>query len=128
MTEEKAGTKDNIEESVEVKAIAKYIRVSPFKAREVMGLVRGKDIEEAFKILEFCPKAAARKVKKVLHSAVNNAEKNHALQRQNLYIVRAFVDGGPVMKRFRPRAMGRASMIHHKTSHITMVVKERKEN
>lgn len=109
----------------EARAIAKYVRISPSKAQQVINLVRGKDVNEAVSVLTFSPKAAARIIQKVVDSATANADKNHGLRRDALFISDAFVDQGPTMKRFRPRAMGRASKIRKRTSHITVVVKER---
>ncbi len=109
----------------EARAVAKFIRVAPRKARAVVDLIRGKTLSEARTILEFTPRAAARVVKKVLDSAAANAEFNHHLKLENLYIKEARVDQGPALKRYRPRAMGRASMIKHYTSHIKIVLAEK---
>ena len=111
----------------EAKAIAKEVRISPRKARQVIDLVRGKEIGEATGILRHTPKKAAEIIEKVLNSAVANAEHNHDLIPHELYISEAYVDEGPTMKRFRPRAMGQASPINKRTSHITIKVKEKKE-
>jgi len=111
-----------------VNATAKYVRVSPRKASDVARLIRGKKVAEAKAILSLTPRAAARVVGKVLDSAVANAENNHDLDADDLYVVRAYVDGGPTLKRFRPRAMGRASRICKRTSHITVCVDEKKES
>lgn len=110
---------------MEVKAVAKYIRISPRKARQVMDLVRGKDVGSAKGILRNTPKKAAKLIEKVLNSAVANAENNHEMVAEDLYIAKAFVDDGPILKRFRPRSMGSASRIRKRTSHITIVVSER---
>ncbi len=110
---------------METKASAKYIRVSPRKARLVVDLIRGKDVAYAQQILEYSPKAAARVVSKVLNSAIANAEHNNGLNPDELFVSRAFVDEGPTLKRFRPRAMGRATRINKRTSHITLVLDER---
>ncbi len=111
----------------EARAVGRYIRVSPRKARAVTELIQQKPVEEAMNLLEFNPKRAAKFVKKVLHSAVANAEFNHRLDKSKLYVVAAYVDGGPTLKRYRPRAMGRATLIRRRTSHITVVVGERGE-
>ena len=111
-----------------VNATAKYVRVSPRKASDVARLIRGKKVAEAKAILSLTPRAAARVVGKVLDSAVANAENNHDLDADDLFVVRAYVDGGPTLKRFRPRAMGRASRICKRTSHITVCVDEKKES
>ncbi|MBI4743418.1 MAG: 50S ribosomal protein L22 [Actinobacteria bacterium] len=111
---------------MQAKAVAKYIRVTPRKARQVADLIRGKEVEEALKVLNFCPKAAAKTLSKVVKSAAHNAEHNYNLK-DKLFVTAAYVDQGPTLKRFRPRAMGRASSIHKKTSHITVVVGNREE-
>ena len=114
-------------ESVEKKAraVAKYVRVSPRKVRKVIDLVRGKNVDAALSILRFSPQAAAKMVSKVLSSAVANAESNFRLNREDLIVGEAHVNQGPTLKRFRHRAMGRASRIRKRTSHITIVVQER---
>jgi large subunit ribosomal protein L22 len=113
---------------VEIKAVAKYIRISPRKARQVMDLIRGKSVAEASAILTLVPNRAKEPViGKVLNSAVANAEHNANMNRDNLIVVKAFVDEGPTLKRFKPRAMGRADRILRRTSHITVVVSEREE-
>ncbi len=111
-----------------VNATAKYVRVSPRKAGDVARLIRGKKVAEAKAILALSPRAAAKLVGKVLDSAVANAENNHDLTVEDLYVVKAYVDGGPTYKRFKPRAMGRASRIGKRTSHITVCVDEKKES
>ncbi|MGQ9512291.1 50S ribosomal protein L22 [Thermodesulfitimonas sp.] len=111
----------------EARATAKYLRVSPRKARQVVDLIRGKRVGEALSILRFVPRKAARMVEKVVRSAVANAEHNYDLIPDELFIVRAYVDQGPSLKRIRPRAYGRANIIRRRTSHITVVVGERKE-
>lgn len=111
----------------EVRATAKYVRVSPGKARLVVDLVRGKSVEDAFNILQFCERHVSVDVEKVLRSAVANAENNNGLRRDDLVIVRAYVNEGPTLKRIRPRAKGSASRILKRTSHITIVVAPRKE-
>lgn len=107
------------------KAVAKFVRVSPTKARLVADLVRGKTVGEALSTLQYTRRAAARLVEKVLRSAIANAEHNHQVRSfDDLRVVRAVVDGGPVMKRIQPRAMGRAFWIRHRTSHITIVLSD----
>jgi large subunit ribosomal protein L22 len=112
---------------MQAKAIARQVRVAPRKARLVVDLIRGKHVGEAFAILRNTPKAASPIVEKVLKSAVANAEHNYELEAENLVVESVFVDEGPTMKRFRPRAMGRASRINKRTSHITIIVSEKKE-
>lgn len=112
---------------MEARAVARYVRTSPRKARDIVNLIRGKSVEEASGILKLTPRAAAEVVEKVLDSAVANAEKNLKIKRQDLYVSSTFVDEGPTLKRIRPRAMGRAFRINKRTSHITVVVKQREE-
>jgi len=109
---------------MEVKAVTRYVRISPRKARLVTELIKGKPVEEALTILRYVPKKAARLVDKTLRSAVANAEQNPNIDVDTLYIKRIFVDGGPTMKRWRPRAMGRATKIIKRTSHITVILDE----
>lgn len=111
----------------EAKAVAKYIRISPRKVRQVIDIIRGKEVNEALALLKFTPKRAALPVSKVLKSAAANAEHNYDLNRDNLYVAACYVDQGPTLKRWQPRAMGRADILRHRTSHITVVVKEKKE-
>ncbi|HTL88797.1 MAG TPA: 50S ribosomal protein L22 [Leptolyngbya sp.] len=106
----------------EVKAIARYIRMSPFKVRRVLDQIRGRSYREALIILEFMPYRACEPVLKVLRSAAANAEHNEGLNRGNLIVSQAFADQGPVLKRFRPRAQGRAYQIRKPTCHITIGV------
>ena len=110
---------------MEGKAIAKYVRMSPIKVGAVTDLIRGKDVKEAFAILEYTPREAAVAIKKVLKSAVANAENNFALNSDNLYVSDVFVGQGPTLKRFRPMDHGKAFRINKRTSHITVIVKER---
>ncbi|MCK1997730.1 large subunit ribosomal protein L22 [Paenisporosarcina quisquiliarum] len=111
----------------QAKAIAKTVRIAPRKVRLVVDLIRGKQVGEAVAILQLTPKAASPVVEKVLKSAIANAEHNYDLDVNNLVVSEVFVDEGPTLKRFRPRAMGRASAINKRTSHITIVVSEKKE-
>ena len=112
---------------MEAKAVSRYIRIAPNKMRQVVNMIRGKQVDEAISILKFTPKKASGLVEKVLNSAIANAEHNYDMDRDNLYISEAFVDQGPTMKRFKARAMGRADMIKKRTSHVTVVVSEREE-
>ncbi|MDX1769952.1 MAG: 50S ribosomal protein L22 [Planococcaceae bacterium] len=112
---------------MQAKAIARTVRIAPRKVRLVVDLIRGKQIGEAVAILNHTPRSASPVVEKVLKSAVANAEHNYDLDVNNLIISEVFVDEGPTLKRFRPRAMGRASAINKRTSHITIVVSEKKE-
>jgi large subunit ribosomal protein L22 len=112
---------------MEARATAKHVRVSARKARMVVDLIRGKSAAQAESILALTPRAAAEPVGKVLHSAMANAEKNHDMRTEALYVSEAFVNEGPTMKRIQPRAMGRAFRILKRTSHITIIVKQREE-
>jgi large subunit ribosomal protein L22 len=106
------------------RASARYVRVTPQKARRVVDLIRGMPTGEAQALLKFAPQSASEPVGKVLDSAVANAENNHDLDPNALVITEAYVDEGPTLKRFRPRAQGRAYRIRKRTSHITVVVAE----
>ena len=110
---------------MESKAVAKYVRVAPRKVRVVMDLIRGKSIGEALAILKFTPKVGADVIEKVLKSAVANAEHNFDMSVDKLYVASAFVDQGPTLKRIHPRSRGQAFKILKRTSHVTVVVKER---
>jgi large subunit ribosomal protein L22 len=103
-------------------ARARFVRVTPMKARRVVDLIRGLPAREALTVLQFAPQAASEPVFKVLASAVANAENNERLDPDTLLVSQAYVDEGPTMKRFRPRAQGRAYRIRKRTSHITVVV------
>ena len=109
---------------MEVKARAKFIRTSPRKARMVTELVRGKGVEEALNILAFTKKAPAKIITKLLKSAVANADQMKHIDVDTLFIKQITVDQGPTMKRYRPRAMGRATIIRRRMSHITVVLEE----
>jgi len=103
-------------------ARATYVRVTPMKARRIVDLIRGKGAQESLAMLKFAPQAASEPVAKVLASAIANAENNFSLDPETLIISRAYVDEGPTLKRFRPRAQGRAYRIRKRTSHITIEV------
>ena len=105
-----------------VKAVARYIRISPFKVRIVLNIIRGKSYRDALAILENTPKAASLPIKKVLMSAGANAENNFGLNKDDLFVQACFADQGPTLKRVRPRAQGRAFRILKRTSHITVVL------
>src|SRR5438034_9315968 len=107
-------------ERQEVKAVAKWVRMSPRKARLVVEHIRGRSVPEARTVLAFTQRAAAVEIEKVLRSAVANAEANHDLAGDELLVSAAYVDEGPVMKRWRARARGRAARIHKPTCHITL--------
>ncbi|MDY6012503.1 50S ribosomal protein L22 [Clostridium sp.] len=110
---------------MEARAIAKYVRMSPIKVGAVLDLIRGKDVREASAILQYTPREAAVAINKVLKSAVANAENNHGLEADRLFVSEAYVGQGPTLKRFRPMDHGKAFRINKRTSHITLVVKER---
>ena len=103
-------------------ASARYVRITPMKARRVVDVVRGLQVDEALTLLQFAPQAASETVYKVLESAVANAETTEGLNRADLVLSVAMVDEGPTMKRWRPRAQGRATRINKRTSHITLAV------
>jgi len=106
-------------------AQVRYVRTTPMKARRTVDLIRGMKADEALTLLKFAPQAASEPVSKVLASAVANAEHNKRLNRETLWVTEAYVDEGPTLKRFRPRAQGRAARIRKRTSHITVVVESR---
>lgn len=110
---------------MQAKAIARYVRIAPRKVRLVIDLIRGKQVGEAIAILRHTPKAASPVVEKLLNSAIANAEHNYQMDPNKLVITQAYVDQGPTLKRFRPRAMGRAARINKRTSHITVVLSEK---
>jgi len=110
---------------MEVTARAKYIRISPRKARLLADLVRGRPVEQALQTLSFTNKAFAKKMIKLVNSAVANARQNSNMNVDDLWIKRIYVDGGPIFKRYMPRAMGRATMIRKRTSHVTVVLDEK---
>ena len=111
----------------EAKAILRYVRVAPRKARLVVDLIRGKAVGEALSALKFIPRGASRVVEKVLKSAVANAQQKEIGDVDDLWISRAYVDGGPVLKRFQPAPQGRAHPIKKRTSHITLELSVREE-
>ena len=109
---------------MEVRAVARFVRVSPRKVRLVMDQVRGKKVEEALNLLSFSPQKGAFLLRKLINSAVANAEGNSGLDVDTLQIKRVFADEEPTLKRFRPRAMGRATKIRKRTSHLTVILDE----
>ncbi|MCG7410630.1 50S ribosomal protein L22 [Paenibacillus sp. ACRRX] len=110
---------------MQAKAHANSVRIAPRKVKLVIDLIRGKQVGEAIAILRHTPKSASPVVEKLLNSAIANAEHNYQLDVNKLVIEQVFVNEGPTLKRFRPRAMGRASRINKRTSHITLVVSEK---
>jgi large subunit ribosomal protein L22 len=106
-------------------ASARFVRITPMKARRVVDMVRGQDVQDALDLLQFAPQAAAETVRKILASAVANATGTEGLDAGTLVVSKAMVDEGPTMKRWRARAQGRASRINKRTSHITLVVQPR---
>jgi len=109
----------------QAKSVARTVRIAPRKARIAIDLIRGKQVGEAIAILRLTQRAASPIIEKVLKSAIANAEHNYEMDVNNLVVSQAFVDEGPTLKRFRPRAQGRASAINKRTSHITVVVSEK---
>ncbi len=112
---------------MKVHARARFVVQSPYKVRRVLDLVRGLPVEEARLVLDFANRRATVPVRKVLESAVANAAHNHALDAEDLFVVDAFADEGPTLKRFRPRARGRANRVLKRTSHVTIVVGDGRE-
>lgn len=110
---------------MEAKAVARQVRISPTKVRQVLTLIRGKKVDEAVLALRYTPKKAARVIEKVLKSAAANAEHNFGMDMDRLVVKEAFADQGPSMKRFRPVSMGRAHPYRHRSSHVTVIVAER---
>jgi len=109
---------------METQAVGRYIRISPRKVRYVAGLIRGKKVEDALDTLAFTPRKASHLISRLLKSAIANAGQNESIDVDTLYVKKIFVNGGPTLKRFRPRAMGRATTIRKRTSHITVVLDE----
>ncbi len=109
---------------MEARAQARYVRVTPMKARRVIDLIRGMQASDAQDVLRFAPQAASEPVGKVLASAVANATNNHGMDSRDLVVAQAFVDEGPTLKRIRPRAQGRAYRVGKRTSHITVIVSD----
>ncbi len=112
---------------MEAKAVLKYTRISPRKVSIVLDLIRNKPADYAMAILKHTPKAACEDLQKLLKSAMANAENNHNMDKSKLYISECYVCPGPILKRMRPRAQGRAFRIDKRTSHITLVLKEKAE-
>jgi large subunit ribosomal protein L22 len=109
---------------MEARAYLKYARISPRKVQIVLDLIRNKPVGVAMAILKHTPKAASESLQKLLKSAIANAENNHSMDISKLYVSQCFVSPGPILKRIRPRAQGRAFQILKRTSHVTMVLKE----
>lgn len=107
---------------MEVRAVGKYIRISPFKAQKVASLIRGKSVGDAMNILKLTPRKASSILESILNSAIANAEKNFNLSTDTLFVKVAQVDKGPTMKRIKPRARGRADLMRRRTSHITIIL------
>jgi len=110
---------------METRAISRYVRISPRKARLVIDAIRGKDVSEALRIVHLSTKRAATPIRKTLESAIANAENNYDVDVDDLFVVRASVDMGRALRRLKPRAYGRADIIRRPTSHITIVVGDR---
>jgi large subunit ribosomal protein L22 len=110
---------------METKAVARFVRMSPRKVRLIMDQIRGKNVDEALNTLSFSPQKGSRILKKLIHSAVANAEQNSSVDVDSLFIKRIFADEGPTLKRWRPRALGRATRIRKRTSHLTVILDEK---
>ncbi len=109
---------------MKVRARSRFVRQSPYKVRRVLDLVRGLPVEDAEHVLRLTQRGASEPISKALKSAVSNAEHNYALDSEELYVAQAYADEGPTLRRFRPRARGRATRIDKRTSHITIVVSD----
>lgn len=109
----------------EARATLKFARISSRKVKIVADLIRGKDVDEALAIVKFTPKASSEIIEKLLKSAIANAENNHEMKHENLYVAEIFANQGPTLKRIRPAAKGSAVRIRKRTSHITIVLKEK---
>ena len=109
----------------EARATLKFARISSRKVKIVADLIRGKDVDEALAIMKFTPKASSEVIEKLLKSAIANAENNHDMKHENLYVAEIFANQGPTLKRIRPAAKGSAVRIRKRTSHITIVLKEK---
>lgn len=109
---------------MEAKAVGRNIQISPQKARQITEMVRGNNAETAVNTLRFLPKKGGRILRKIIESAIANASQNESIDVDTLYVKRIFVDGGPMLKRIRPRAMGRATRILKRSSHITVILDE----
>ena len=112
---------------MEAKAIIRNVRISPRKARVIANLIRGKHIGEAMAILRYSAKKAGKIVEKLLFSAISNAERGRSVSVDDLVVQNCVVDGGPLIKRFMPRSMGRANRIQHRTSHISVFISEQRD-
>ena len=112
---------------LEAKATLKYARISARKVKIVADLIRGKDAKEALAIVKFTPKASSEVLEKLLKSAIANAENNHGMSSNNLYVAEIYANQGPTMKRIRPAAKGSAVRIRKRTSHITIVLREKED-
>ncbi|MDR1293051.1 MAG: 50S ribosomal protein L22 [Clostridiales Family XIII bacterium] len=110
---------------MEARAIAKYVRMSPIKLKPVTDMIRGKGLDEALIILKFTPGRGSEEIEKVVQSAAANAENNFEMNRDDLYIAEVYANYGPTMKRWRPGAQGRASMIRKRSSHIGVTLREK---
>ena len=110
---------------MEARAYLKYARIAPRKVQIVLDLIRNKPVDQAMAILKHTPKAACEPLEKLLKSAIANAENNHNMDKNNLYVAECYANKGPTMKRIRPRAQGRAYRIEKRMSHITVVLNEK---
>lgn len=111
----------------EARATLKFARISSRKVKIVADLIRGKDVDEALAIMKFTPKASSEVLEKLLKSAIANAENNHDMKHENLYVAEIFANQGPTLKRIRPAAKGSAVRIRKRTSHITIVLREKED-
>ena len=116
-----------MEDTIQAKAVARHIRISPRKVGIVLDLIRGQQVDKAHAILQYTPKSASEVLFKLVNSAAANAENNHNMDKDNLYVAECFVTEGPTLKRIQPKDHGKAFRIFKRTSHITVVVKEQEE-
>jgi len=126
VAENEESLETTVETVVEARATLKYARISSRKVKIVADLVRGKNVDEALAIMKYTPKASSEILEKLLKSAIANAENNHYMTRTNLYIAEIYANQGPTLKRIRPAAKGSAFKVRKRTSHITIVLRERK--
>ena len=125
MQKEESKKEEKVQEILEARATLKYARISSRKVKIVIDLIRGKNVDEALAIVKFTPKASSEVIEKLLKSAIANAENNHGMAHEKLYVAEVYANQGPTLRRIRPAAKGSAVRIRKRTSHITIVLKER---
>jgi len=125
MQKEESKKEEKVQEILEARATLKYARISSRKVKIVIDLIRGKNVDEALAIVKFTPKASSEVIEKLLKSAIANAENNHGMAHEKLYVAEVYANQGPTLRRIRPAAKGSAVRIRKRTSHITIVLRER---